>query len=308
MRLAIFGVGAMGCLFGAKLAPHADVTLIGRWQEQIDHLNREPLQIKYPRRARPDKVQLKATNDSQSLEAVDIALILTKSNRTQRVAFEAAQILDKDGLAITLQNGLENYTTLRQYVGDAQASLGVTAQGASVESVGVIRYGGGGDTYLATRPDIHERVERLADLFTRADIQTRITEDIDSVLWGKLAVNAAINPLTALLRMTNGDIVISDWARDLMHEAASEVERVALAQDIELPYRDAAQQAEQVARLTGRNRSSMLQDVLRGAETEIENINGAIMRRGEIVGVPTPVNAILYRLVKAIDEMRGADT
>jgi 2-dehydropantoate 2-reductase len=106
--------------------------------------------------------------------------------------------------------------------------------------------------------------------------------------------------------MSNGELVISDWARDLLHEAAAEVEQVARAQNIELPYRDAARQAEQVARLTGRNQSSMLQDVLRGAETEIENINGAIVRRGEIVGVPTPVNAMLYRLIKAIDEMRGA--
>ncbi|MCI0710565.1 MAG: 2-dehydropantoate 2-reductase [Chloroflexi bacterium] len=306
MRIAIFGVGAMGCLFGARLAPHADVMLIGHWQQQIDHLNRQPLQIKYPRRAEMDEVQLKATTDPASIAPVDIALILTKSNRTQRVAAEAAGILTGDGIAITLQNGLENYTLLRQYVGDRRASLGVTAQGAAVEAVGVIRYGGTGDTYLATRPDIHDRVQALAELFNNADIRTHLTEDIEGILWGKLAVNAAINPLTALLRMTNGELVISDWARDLLHEAAVEVQRVAQAQNIDLPYRDAAQQVEQVARLTGQNRSSMLQDVLRGAETEIENINGAIMRRGEIVGVPTPVNAMLYRLVKAIDEMRGA--
>jgi 2-dehydropantoate 2-reductase len=306
MRIAIFGVGAMGGLFGAKLTPHADVTLVGRWQEQIDHLNREPLEVRYPRHSERVSVQLRATSDPYSLESVDVALILTKSNRTQRVAAEVAQILADDGLAVTLQNGLENYTTLRQYIGDEHCTLGVTAQGAAVESVGVIRYGGVGDTYLATRPDIQQRVQLLADIFNQADIRTHTTEDIEGLLWGKLAINAAINPLTALLRMTNGEIVISDWARDLMHDAATEVERLAQAQNINLPYRDAAQQAEQVARLTGRNRSSMLQDVLRGAETEIENINGAIMRRGEIVGVSTPVNAMLYRLVKAIDEMRGS--
>ena len=306
MKIAIFGVGAMGCLFGARLAPHADITLIGRWQEQIDHLNRQPLQIIFPGRLEADEVQLKATAYPASIAPVDVALILTKSNRTQRVAAEAATILTEDGIAITLQNGLENYTLLRQYVGSRRATLGVTAQGASVEAVGVIRYGGVGDTYLATHPHIHDRVQTLADIFDKADIRTQLTEDIESVLWGKLAVNAAINPLTALLRMSNGDLVISDWARDLLHEAAAEVERVAHAQNIDLPYRDAAQQAEQVARLTGRNQSSMLQDVMRGAETEIENINGAIVRRGEIVGVPTPINAMLYRLVKAIDEMSGA--
>ena len=103
--------------------------------------------------------------------------------------------------------------------------------------------------------------------------------------------------------MPNGQLVVSDWARDLMHDAANEVQALAEIQNIQLPYSNAARQAEQVARLTAKNHSSMLQDVLRKTETEIEQINGAIVRLGERYGVATPVNALLYRMVKALDEM-----
>lgn len=303
MRIAIFGVGAMGCLFGARLSPHADVMLIGNWPDQVDYLQTHPLTIKYPRQ-RMVEVPVKVTNQAAQLDPVDVVLILTKSNRTRQAVIEASSLLKPDGLALTLQNGLENYPLLRQFIGEARTTRGVTAQGATVEGVGVIRYGGTGDTYLATRPEIMTKVTAIADLLNAAGIRTHLTEAIDGLVWGKLAVNAAINALSALLRMTNGELVISDWARDIMHEAAGEVEQVAAELGIILPFSDAALQAEQVARLTGRNTSSMLQDVLRGAETEIENINGAVMRRGELAGVPTPVNAMLYRLVKAIDEMR----
>lgn len=303
-RVAIFGVGAMGCLFGAKLAPYADVTLVGNWPEQIAHLQQNPLTIHYPQ-GKVQHIQLKATANPATLGSVNFVLILTKSTQTQRVVPQVKDILAENGLAIILQNGLENYELLQAWLGADRTTLGVTAQGATVTGVGQIRYGGVGDTYLATHTAIQKQVQALADLFSQADLRPHITADIQSVVWGKLAINAAINPLSALLRMPNGQLVISDWARDLLHDAANEVQTLATAQSIALPYSDAARQAEQVARLTAKNHSSMLQDVLRQTETEIEQINGAIVRLGERYGVATPVNSLLYRMVKALDEMNS---
>ena len=134
----------------------------------------------------------------------------------------------------------------------------------------------------------------------------RVAEDVDALLWGKLAVNAAINPLTALLRVPNGALLESPWAREVMRRAAGEVAAVAAARGIRLPFDDAGAQAEQVARQTALNRSSMLQDVLRGAESEIEAINGAVMRAAESAGVDVPANRLLYALVKALDETVSA--
>lgn len=305
MRVAIFGVGAMGCLFGARLTPHADVTLIGHWPEQLAALRRAPLQIILPE-GREEHLKLRATDDPGSVGPVDVALILTKSAGTEVAARNAARILRPDGIAVTLQNGIGNLEIIARHVGEGRAALGVTAQGATIIEPGVLRYGGTGTTHLATRPEIDSQVQALAALFEQAGLEAKVTEDVGGLVWGKLAINAGINPLTALLRVPNGVLTEVAWARQLMHEAAREVAAVAAAQGIALPFEDAAARTEEVARLTAHNRSSMLQDVLRGAETEIEVICGAVMRRGEELGIPTPVNATLYRLVRALEATREA--
>ncbi len=301
MRITIFGVGAMACLFGSRLADQAEVTLVGRWRAQIEALNSAPLLIVHPD-GRQERVKLRATDDPESLPPADVALILTKSRGTELAARGAALILMPDGLAITLQNGIGNLEIIAAQVGAERAALGVTAQGAALDGPGRLRYGGAGRTFLATRPEIDEQVQAAADLFSRCGLETLVTPKVDSLVWGKLAVNAGINPLTALLRVPNGALVDSDSARGIMRAAADEVGTLAAALGIRLPFESAADRCEEVARLTAHNRSSMLQDALRGVETEVEVISGAVVRKGEELGVPTPVNAALYRMVKALEE------
>lgn len=305
MRIAILGIGAMGCLFGAKLARRADVILLGRWPEQIATLNRQPLRVQQSGGG-VDEVQLQASDTTRGIPPVDVALLLTKSSKTRLAARDAVRVLRPDGLAVTLQNGLGNFEILAGLAGHQRATLGVTAQGATLVEPGVVRHSGGGPTHLATRPAIAERVQTLTALFQAAGLPITVSADINGVVWGKLAVNAAINPLTALLRMPNGSLLVSETARTLLGQTAREVQAVAAAQGITLPFPDAAQQAATVARQTASNRSSMLQDVLRGAQTEIEHINGAVVRYGAEYDVPTPANAMLYRLVKALDEMASS--
>ncbi len=301
MRIAVFGVGAMGCLFGARLSPHTDLTLIGRWPDQLAALHRAPLRLIHPD-GHEEHVQVNATDDLDSLPPVDIALIVTKAARTQAAAEGATRLLKPQGLAITLQNGIGNLEVIAAQVGAARATLGVTTQGAATEGPGLLRYAGGGMTHLATRPEIDAPVRAFAALLAKADLPVEVVEDLSSLLWVKLAINAAINPLTALLRVRNGLLLESPQARHLMAESAREVAAVAAAKGIPLPFTDPAARAEEVAQATAPNRSSMLQDLLRGVETEIETICGAVMREGEALGVATPVNATLYRLVKALHE------
>ncbi len=291
----------MGCLFGARLAPHADVTLVGRWPEQLEALRRAPLHFAAAD-GHEELVRLRATDDLAAAGTVDVALIMTKATKTGAAAEGAAQVLSPGGLAITVQNGLGNLKAIAPVVGAERATLGVTMQGAALLAPGVLHYGGPGPTYLATRPDIDERVQAVAVLFQQAGMETHVTADVTALVWEKLAINAAINPLTALLRTPNGALVDSEWARRIMGEAANEVAAVAAAQGINLSFANAAAQAEQVARRTAHNRSSMLQDVLRGAPTEIDAICGAVVRAGEDMGVPTPANRILYALVRAVEE------
>jgi 2-dehydropantoate 2-reductase len=151
----------------------------------------------------------------------------------------------------------------------------------------------------------HPGLDPLASLLRKAGFDVESVSDPSSVLWGKLVVSAAINPLTAILDVTNGALVERPSAHLLMAAAAREAASVAARRGIRLPYADPAAEAEAVARRTAGNISSMLQDVRRGAPTEVEAICGAIVQAGEEANQPTPVNQALWMLVKAIGEGKG---
>jgi 2-dehydropantoate 2-reductase len=155
--------------------------------------------------------------------------------------------------------------------------------------------GGTGPTYVAEHP----RLERLSALLRKAGFGIETVTDLEGLLWRKLAINAGINPLTALLDIHNGGLLENKPARGLMRAAADETARVALASGVDFGTESAAKLVEEVAQRTASNLSSMLQDVRRGAPTEIDAICGAIVRQGENVGVPAPINWTLWKLILA---------
>jgi 2-dehydropantoate 2-reductase len=156
---------------------------------------------------------------------------------------------------------------------------------------------GEGKVNLGTNP----RQAELQEVLVSAGFQVEIVADPKSLLWGKLVINAAINPLTAILGIPNGDLLTQPDTRELLSEVATEAEFIAYHNGVMLPYPDPIEAVEQVARNTAGNHSSMLQDVLNGRPTEIDAINGAIVLEAEKVGVPTPVNRVLWHLVKGLD-------
>jgi 2-dehydropantoate 2-reductase len=275
------------------------VTLIGNWAEQIKTVRRDGLTITYPD-GHQSHHTLPITDNLTEVPPADIALILVKSYQTARAARQAAQILRPNGLAITLQNGLGNLEILAKAVGPQRAGLGITSQGATMLAPGQLYHAGQGPTHLA-KISGHQgkRLAEVAALFNAAGLETMLVDNADSLVWGKLAINAGINPLTALLEVPNGELAKHENWREVMAAAASEVAEVAAAQGIQLPFADPARRAAEVSRATASNRSSMLQDVSRAAPTEIDAISGAVVRIGKLLGVPTPVNEFLLRLVKA---------
>ncbi len=297
MRIVLIGVGALGCLFAARLAPHAQVKMLGTWQAGVTAIRTRGIHVESA--AGTDIVRVAATTDTRTVGKCDLAIIARKAWQTPHAAEQAAEILTPDGIALTLQNGLGNFEQIARAVGAPRAALGVTTQGSALVGPGHIRYAGGGATHLGAAPATRARLEEIAALFTRAGFETHLVEDAQSLLWGKLAVNCGINALTALLRVPNGALVERPDAEELMVRAARECAAVARARGITLPYADPSARVREVARLTATNHSSMLQDLLRGAPTEIEAINGAVVREGARLGVPTPTNELLWRLVRA---------
>lgn len=298
-NLTIVGTGAMACLFGARLAQHAQVTLLGTWGEAIQAINAGGIRLD-----QGDSellASVRATEDPLDCAGTELALVTVKSWQTQRAADQLAECLAEHGVALTLQNGLGNAGTLRDRLGDERVAMGVTTMGATLLGPGRVRLGGAGPTHLADHP----RLTAWAQALEQAEFDVEIAPHLEGLMWGKLAVNAGINPLTALLEVPNGALLESESAERLMVAAAQETAQVALALGIELHYADAGQVVRGVAERTAGNRSSMLQDIQRGAPTEIEAISGAIVQAAERAGKPAPINHALWQLVRAKVELAG---
>ena len=296
--LLIAGTGALACLFAARLAAAGvRVTLLGTWAEGLTALRTGGVRIMEAdgsERAYP----VHATADPAACVGARFALVLVKSWQTERAAGQLAACLSPDGLALTLQNGLGNREKLVHALDAPRVALGVTTAGATLVGPGRVRPGGEGTISLGAQPGLGP----LADLLQRAGFAVEMVPQVDGLLWSKLVINAAINPLTALLRCPNGDLLTRPSARTLMAAAAREAAAVVAALGLRLTYSDPVAAAEAVARRTAVNHSSMYQDVLRGAPTENDVICGAIVAAGKQCGVPTPVNQTLRLLIRALEE------
>lgn len=292
-RLLIVGSGALACLFGAKLAASTEVTLLGTWREGLEAIQQDGIRLETADGTKVARVR--ATAEPGDLHDVEHALVLVKAWQTDQAADRLKSCLAANGLALTLQNGLGNLEILQSHLGADRAALGVTTVGATLLGPGHVRAGGEGALHLGQE----KRLAPFWDMFKRAEFELKRADNLEDLVWGKLAVNAGINPLTALLRVRNGALLELPGARDVLARAVSEVAAVVAASGGSLGMADPVGETRAVAQRTAENRSSMLQDVLRGAPTEIDAICGAVVRRGRELDVPTPVNETLWQLVRA---------
>lgn len=305
MQISIIGTGAMATLFAARLSAVADVSMIGSWREALNAIREHGITIDGDSCCH----SVHTAYHPDDAPAADLAIVLTKAYKTPVAAEVAARTLKPDGLALTLQNGLGNIEVLSAQVGVDRAMQGVTMQGATLLAPGHIRTSGRGATHLGYVPielaaprdwSAHHHAYEITALLNSAGLKAQLSADIDGLVWGKIVINAAINPLTAILRIPNGVLVESEDTLGLMKAAALEAAAVADALGIRLPYPDPFERVKQVATLTATNFSSMYQDVLTKRLTEIDAINGKIVEQGRALGVPTPINAALTSLMRAI--------
>jgi 2-dehydropantoate 2-reductase len=224
------------------------------------------------------------------------AIVLVKSWQTERAARQLKLSLADDGHALTLQNGLGNRETLTRDLGTGRVSLGVTTTGATLLAPGLVRTGGDGIISI----EENQALAPLEAALRSSSFNLQIVDDAQSLIWGKLVINAAINPLTALLQVPNGELLARPIVRKMMASLARETAEVAAAEHVNLPFSNPVSAAEDVARKTAKNHSSMFQDVRRGAPTEIDAICGAVTKRAEFHGINTPYNRTCWRLVRAL--------
>ncbi|MEM2924579.1 MAG: 2-dehydropantoate 2-reductase [Methanocellales archaeon] len=296
MQIAVMGAGAIGSLFGALLAREGyDVTLIGR-EAHVKAILERGLRV-----SGLEEFNIRIKAFTRAVEA-DLFLFTVKSYDTE----QAARAIPVGGktVVLTLQNGIGNEEIIASVVGVERVISGKTSYGSTLVEPGHIRYTGAGETIVGELDGrVTERVRAIAELFNSAGIKTSIARDMRMKIWEKLIINAGINAITAITGLKNGEILKFEELKELMRLAIEEAVAVARASGIAIRD-DMVERTEAVARATAENQSSMLQDVKRGKRTEIEAINGAIVKLGERYGIPTPVNRALTALVKGIEGRR----
>lgn len=300
--IAVVGAGAVGSYYGAQLARVGQpVTLIGR-EAHVRAVAAQGLRLR--RDGHEESITLAATTAMDAVRDASLVLVAVKSADTASVARELAPRLRPDALVLSLQNGVENATLLAQALPQAIVPAVVYAA-VSMPEPGRVLHAGGGDLVIgardaaaATDAALQARLAVVVELFGAAGVTVRLSSDVMAELWTKLMVNCAWNAVSALAQAPYGRIADVAAMATLQEQIVAEVVAVARAEGQAMEFEAALAAMKSIATRMPAQRSSTAQDLARGKPTEIDHLNGFIVRRGEALGVATPVNQAMHALVK----------
>lgn len=297
MRLVVLGAGSIGSYLGALLSKANDVTLVGR-KAHMDAMKEGGLRISG---VTNDTLLVDCATELANVRRPDLLLLTVKAYDTEAALSDAIEVYGPDIKVMSVQNGIGNLEKIAEMRGSIDGVYCcVTSHGVTTSSPGHIVHAGKGKTYIGSlNSERDDAVNELLLEFGNAGVEVEFTGDIHRTLWSKVGINACINPLTAILRCVNGELVRRPELGQLMGEIAAEVASVASAVDVRLSPEELLGWARDVAASTAENRSSMLQDIEHGRKTEIEWICGKVVEVGRDRGIKAPVNQALLNLVLA---------
>jgi 2-dehydropantoate 2-reductase len=301
-RIAVVGAGAVGCYFGGMLArAGAPVTLIGR-APHVDAIHRDGLFIDSIHFK--ERVSVSASTELTAVRDAELVLFSVKTVDTESTAKLLAQYLAPDTNVISLQNGVDNAERM-DFAAGIQAISAVVYIAAEMSGLGQVKHSGRGDLVignpLSNQGASESELAEIAEIFTRAGVPCRVSQNITLELWTKLIMNCAYNALSALSRTRYGRLVDDAGSIEVMRQAVSEGVAVGNASGVRLSEDELMAAVLELGRVVPEALSSTAQDIARGKPTEIDSLNGFVVRRGEELGVPTPVNQTLYSLVKLLE-------
>jgi 2-dehydropantoate 2-reductase len=300
-KIAVAGAGAVGCYFGGMLArAGAAITLIGR-AEHVEAINANGLFLDGLKVQ--EKIPVAASTELAAARQADLVLFCVKTPDTESTAKELAAHLAPGAAVVSLQNGVDNAERIHAAAG-IPAIPAVVYIGVSMEGPGRVKHSGRGDLILGRiegQPQ-EQDVARIARLFENAGVPCRVSANIQVDLWTKLLMNCAYNAISALGEAKYGHLARNPWTRRVLTQTIEEVVAVANAAGIGIDRAAMLESALQLAGPMDQAVSSTAQDILRGKRTEIDALNGYVVRRGQELGVATPVNETLHALIKLREE------
>jgi 2-dehydropantoate 2-reductase len=297
--VAVVGAGAVGCFFGGMLARAGHrVTLIGR-QAHVDAFRRSGLHfegLKFD-----ERVPVEASTEPSAVRGAQLVLFCVKSTDTEEAAAQIAPHLDPAAFVVNLQNGVDNTQRIQQKVSQPVIPA-VVYVATEMAGPGHLKHHGRGDLVIGALDGRvpPEALSRVKDWFEPAGVPIVVSGNVAGELWMKLVVNCAYNALSAITQLPYGRMIEGAGVRETMRAVVEETLAVARASGVSMPA-ETLQKTYGVAGAMPTQFSSTAQDLARGKPTEIEHLNGYVVRRGEALGIPTPANRTLYALVKLIE-------
>jgi 2-dehydropantoate 2-reductase len=300
MKICVVGCGAIGSLFAGHLARLEDVEVhaFDVARPHVEAINARGLRVS----GQADfSVRLHATDDPASLPRCDFGIVATKSIHTRAAIAQAARAFDASSAVCSVQNGLGNEEIIAEYV--PLVIRGTTFPAGHLVEPGHVCYDIQGKTWIGPFEPTgtpFETVERLGALLNRAGLETVVLRDARGAQWTKLVFNASTNPVGALTGLHHGAATFFPATGELFNALIYECEAVAKALGIALDH-DPREMVRYAANAPGKHKASMLQDVEARRPTEVDFMNGAIVREGERLGIPTPLNRAVWALVKGLE-------
>ncbi|MHA1590053.1 MAG: ketopantoate reductase family protein [Candidatus Njordarchaeales archaeon] len=308
MRILIMGLGSIGSMLAGYLVENNEVYGVGRaW-----HINaireRGYLLMRILFKSEEKKVKLAGVSSSISDfqdQLFDCIFVCVKAYDVRNALRELVDNNVKGTCYVFIQNGIGIADIAKELLGDANIIRAVTNNGANIPEPGIVNHAGLGETFVGGMYGSEKEywARRVSESLESVGLLAKYVDNIRYYLYLKLTINATINPLTAILRIRNKGVAEISELREIIAGVCREIEEVARAEGILL--KNTFKTVLSVAKRTGKNISSMLQDILRGRRTEIDFINGAIVKLGRKHGIATPFNDMLYKLVKALEKAKS---
>ena len=297
-KIAVMGAGAVGCYYGGMLARAGhDVTLIGR-PNHVDAIQRDGLLL--DTQSFKEQVRLQASTEPSAVAGATLVLFCVKSTDTESAAAAIRPHLLPGALVLSLQNGVDNAVRLQAALPAQEVAASVVYVATEMPGPGHVKHNGRGELVIAASPSSAE----AAALLVAAGVPTDIPSNVEGALWAKLILNCAYNALSAITQQPYGQLVQGEGVQDVIRDVVVECLAVAQADGITVPG-DVWQAVERIAQTMPQQLSSTAQDLARGKRSEIDHLNGYVLRRGEVLGIATPVNRVMHTLVKLLEESRG---
>jgi len=298
MKIAVMGAGAVGCYYGGMLARAGhEVMLIGR-PRHVEAIRRNGLLL--DTQSFKAHIPMQASTEASAVAGAALVLFCVKSTDTESAAAEMCPYLEPGALLLSLQNGVDNANRLQAALPEQEVAASVVYVASEMAGPGHVKHNGRGELVIARS----SASAQIAAMLIAAGVPTEVSDNVPGALWAKLILNCAYNALSAISQLPYGRLVQGEGVPEVLRYVVQECLAVAQASGVTVPG-DVGSAVERIAQSMPNQFSSTAQDLARGKRSEIDHLNGHVMRRGEALGIPTPVNRTLHTLVKLIETRAG---